>query len=62
MNTESNEPIPNPIAEMDQSLATLRTVARVMWTYHSALVSVGFTAEQSLSLTIAYQTGLQQKA
>lgn len=47
---------PDLVAAMGQLAMAVREQARVMHSYYSALVECGFTPDQALALTLAYQT------
>lgn len=56
----SDEQQPDPIAQLDQTLRTLIDLAKMIHGYHCGLVAAGFTEDQALALTIAYQTAVVQ--
>lgn len=53
---------PDPLAAIDQLVRGLSDFARIIWAHYAAMVDQGFTADQALELSIAYQTTLQQSA
>lgn len=55
-----DDQIPDPLAGFDQALRQLVDVAKAARAYHVALVEQGFTVEQALELTVAFQTTLMR--
>ena len=62
MNDPGQPPDIDPIAALDQALRSLTDVARILHTFYTALVAEGFTEEQALEMTIAYQLELHRSA
>lgn len=50
---------PDPLAAWDQAIRSMTEWARLMHAHYTALLAVGFTAEQAYGLTVAYQQGWQ---
>ena len=50
--------VPDLVAHLDQALRQLTDVARIVRTYHDALVVAGFGPGEALALTLGYQQGL----
>lgn len=57
---EEPSEMPDPIAERDQALASLREMAVRMVAYHKALVDAGLDGQSALLLTISYQQTVVQ--
>lgn len=53
-----DEQIPDPLAAFDQALRASADVAKVVRSYHQALVGEGFDPPEALQLTLAYQSML----
>jgi len=47
--------VPDPLANLDQLLRGLGDLAQVISTYYGELVTRGFTTDQALAMTMAYQ-------
>jgi hypothetical protein len=45
---------------LDQAMRSMVDLAKVLRAYHEELVGVGFTEDQALALTLAYQMRLLQ--
>lgn len=54
----SDDEIPDPLAALDQLLATVADVAKVVGAYYHALREQGFTDVQALELTVVYQLAI----
>ena len=52
----------DPIAALDQAMRALVDTARVLFAHFSALKEQGFTDDQALALTVAFQTAIQNSA
>lgn len=51
----SDDDIPDPLAALDQGLASLTLRARILRHYFEALTTQGFNDEQAMDLTRDYQ-------
>ena len=51
----SDDQVPDPLAELDQALAAMSTMAKARRTYFNALTAEGFSEQQALELTTAWQ-------
>jgi hypothetical protein len=57
-----DEDVPDPLANLDQAMAELRTMGRILRAHFDAMVSAGFDVTQALKLTIGYQQAIWGKA
>lgn len=51
----SSEEIPDPIAALEQALAGMKEIVKIVRTYYTQAIAQGFDERQALQLTIAYQ-------
>lgn len=47
---------PDWVASLDQIAAGFKDLAAVLWSHYENMLEVGFSPEQALNLTIAFQT------
>jgi len=52
----------DPVAALDQMLAALKPLAQGVWQHFVSCQEAGFSPEQSLALTVAFQTALLDNA
>lgn len=50
--------VPDPIAELDQTLAGLVDMARLIHGYYTGLLAAGFNEAQAFGLTLGYQAAI----
>jgi hypothetical protein len=53
--------VPDPIAALDQALAGMPNMARILRAYYDALIAQGFTEHQATALTKGYQRTLAEQ-
>lgn len=51
----SDEPVPDPLAQLDQAMAEMATLAKIIHAHYAAMLAAGFTCDQALALTLSYQ-------
>lgn len=54
----SDELVPDPLATLDQTLASQGDFAKIIRAYYVGLVAAGFAPQEALYLTSTYQTSL----
>lgn len=55
------EGVPDPIAALDQALAGMPNMARILRAYYDALIAQGFTEHQAVTLTKSYQRSIVEQ-
>ncbi len=46
---------PDPIAALDQALASVPNLVKLVGSYFTMLLAVGFTREEALQMTLSFQ-------
>jgi hypothetical protein len=46
---------PDPLAQLDQALAEMATMAKLLRAHYCAMIAAGFAVEQAIALTLSYQ-------